>query len=131
MSMVSSAYPAGGGVALPLFRVRGAELPGSIGLFDGTRGSGGIELREEAGLDWWLGSTPVTSRRLAGGVLASERRVQWRHATSGLSLLEAIFFTLLGAGGGAGPLSPSWPACGGAGQDQALGLEDPLQAIPP
>ena len=104
--MEPSSYAAGGGVALPLFRVRGAALLGSLELVDGAQISGGIELCEEAGLDWGLGSTPVTVRRLARGVLASDRRVDWWRTTSSLSALEAIFFTLFAADEDAGATVP-------------------------
>ena len=65
--MEPSVYAAGDGVALPLFIVGGVELPGSFEFVGGTEVSGEIELCEEAGLDWGLGSTPVTACRLAGG----------------------------------------------------------------
>jgi len=71
--MEPRAYVAGVWVTLPLFRVGGVELPGSLELFGGAKGFGGIELREEAGLDWGLGSTPMIACHLAGWVLASNR----------------------------------------------------------
>lgn len=75
MSMELNSYATGGGVALPLFRVGRAELGDGKEPVGGTETSGGIGLGGGFGLDEGLGSTPVTVRRLAGGVLAWDKRM--------------------------------------------------------
>ena len=106
MSKEPSSNSMGGGDALPLFRTGGAVLPGNFKSYLSGRISDEDELLEELESDWELESPPVTTHRLAGGFLASERREEWRHVVSGLSPLEAIFFTFLAAGAGAGITVP-------------------------
>ena len=70
MSMEPSANSMGGGFA-------GAVLPVNFEPFGGVGGYGEDESCEELKPDWELGSSPVIACRLAGGVLAPERREEW------------------------------------------------------
>ena len=74
MIMEPSANPICGGVARLLFRAGGAVLLGCFKPLGEAGDSNEDELHEELESDWGLESTLVTARRLAGGVLASERR---------------------------------------------------------